>query len=69
MVLVRRDWKTKCTKLSRDWQTKCTKKSKQAPAVAVIMMLSAEPLVLALELFMAALLYRAKRREHMAVRP
>ena len=58
MVLVRRDWKTKCTKLS-----------KQAPAVAVIMMLSAEPLVLALELFMAALLYRAKRREQMAVRP
>ena len=58
MVLVRRDWKTKCTKLS-----------KQAPAVAVIMMLSAEPLVPALELFMAALLYRAKRREQMAVRP
>ena len=58
MVLVRRDWKTQCTKLS-----------KQVPAVAVIMMLSAEPLVPALELFMAALLYRAKRREQMAVRP
>ena len=58
LLLVRRDWKTRCTKLS-----------KQASAVAVIMVLSAEPLVLALELFMAALLYRAKRREHMAVRP